>query len=175
MKKYLLGFLILGVMITLSPNAYADWAEISESSTRDVECAGELRADRQQVKQAHDLQLRQLSEQAENLTSVIGTATLSITASASVDNASPNDYNPDAGVSHEVLTVADTGGAAGSGEDGDVPPADDPPLEDPLDDPLGDPLPNPKGDPEEIVPSIPAMPFDPDLPPDMPVDSSVAR
>ncbi|GEM_PF-5512299 len=162
MKKYLLGFLILGVMVALSPAVYADWAEVSESSTRDVEWAGEIKAEPASAKEIGDLKLRQLSEQAEGVTATaISAAALSVTASAAVvevSNASQNDSFAGRILLADTDTDRSGIGSMGGGGDSDNPPADIPPADNPV---IIDPRDIP---PEDIVPSIPAMPKDPDGP-----------
>lgn len=166
MKKYLLGLLILGATVALATTVYADWAEVSESSTRDVEWAGEIKADQLRAKQASDLKLRQLSEQAENLTTtVIGAATVSATASAATLSDNSNSSADSAAQSQlssatkDLVADADTGGSSigslGDSGTGDSPPADNPMVDNPLIDPR-------EALPEDIVPSEPFMPKDPD-------------
>ena len=175
MKKYLLGLLILGVTVALATTVYADWAEVSESSTRDVEWAGEIKADQSNAKQANDLRLRQLSEQAENLrTTAISAASVSITASAAVEEVSAAAANDDSGAAlgTHLLLVDEPGlGGIGSMGDGDAdnPPADDPQADNPPadDPPADDPIIIiPRDDPDDIVPGEPGSPGDPDPPPE---------
>lgn len=164
MKKYLLGLLILGVTLALATTVYADWAEVSESSTRDVEWAGEIKADQPSAKQANDLKLRQLSEQAENLrTTAISAASVSITASAAAEEvgaAAASDTGGAALGTHLLLVdEPGTGGIGSLGDSGtgdnpaDNPPADDPPADDPI-------IIIPRDGPDDIVPGEPGMPGD---------------
>lgn len=177
MKKYLLGFLILGVMVALSPTVYADWAEISESSTRDVEWAGEIKADQPSAKQGSDLKLRQLSEQAENLrTTATGAASVSITASAAVvEISAANDSASDVGTRVLLVDEPAAGGIGSLGTDNptiDNPPADNPPANDPPD--LGPIIiREPIDGPGDVVPGEPGMPGDD--PSDPAVAQAVAR
>lgn len=138
MKKYLLGLLILGVTVALATTVYADWAEVSESSTRDVEWAGEMKTGQTHSKQVGDLKLRQLSEQAEQLTTATTAASL-VRSAASVDavsNTSEKTSN-DSAVNESVKDnfaakeagLDSGGGIAGlgsSGQGNDNPTADNP-------------------------------------------------